>query len=150
MGYLKSNLFSLECVSCQGRPMGFPDSARQFNMAPSSISYEVMRDKRTGYHMEFVKKHNENPRIFTWTKDADTIPAKVAKCTKALGTGHYRLQPSLTMTRPWWTDPDVTLYSWLGFTQGSRSKGFRKSYGLHLWNDTRIELRFLAFRINLI
>jgi hypothetical protein len=38
--------------------------------------------------MDFVEKHNENPKIFNWTKDADTILAKVAKCTQALGTGH--------------------------------------------------------------
>jgi transposase len=38
--------------------------------------------------MNFVENHNENPKIFTWTKDADTILAKVAKCTEALGTGH--------------------------------------------------------------
>lgn len=38
--------------------------------------------------LEFIEKHNENPRIFTWVKDADTILAKVAKCKEALGTGH--------------------------------------------------------------
>ncbi len=36
----------------------------------------------------FIEKHNEKPRIFTWTKDADTILAKVAKCKEALGTLH--------------------------------------------------------------
>jgi transposase len=38
--------------------------------------------------MDFIEKHNENPKIFTWTKDADTILAKVAKCKEVLGTGH--------------------------------------------------------------
>jgi transposase len=38
--------------------------------------------------LDFIEKHNENPRIFTWTKDADTILAKVAKCKEVLGTGH--------------------------------------------------------------
>lgn len=38
--------------------------------------------------MDFVEKHNENPRIFIWMKYADTILAKVAKCTEELGTGH--------------------------------------------------------------
>ena len=38
--------------------------------------------------LEFIEKHNEKPRIFTWVKDADTILAKVAKCKEALGTGH--------------------------------------------------------------
>ena len=37
---------------------------------------------------DFIEKHNENPKIFTWTKDADTILAKVAKCKELLGTGH--------------------------------------------------------------
>ena len=35
-----------------------------------------------------IETHNENPKIFTWTKDADTILAKVAKCKELLGTGH--------------------------------------------------------------
>lgn len=38
--------------------------------------------------LDFIEKHNENPRIFTWTKDADTILAKVTKCKEVLGTGH--------------------------------------------------------------
>jgi hypothetical protein len=38
--------------------------------------------------MDFVKKHNEEPKIFTWTKDADTILSKVAKCKETLGTVH--------------------------------------------------------------
>ena len=37
---------------------------------------------------EYLATHNENPKIFTWTKDADTILAKVAKCKEALGTQH--------------------------------------------------------------
>ncbi len=38
--------------------------------------------------MDFIKKHNEKPKIFTWTKDADTILSKVKKCTELLGTAH--------------------------------------------------------------
>lgn len=38
--------------------------------------------------LDFIEKHNEHPRIFTWIKDADTILAKVAKCKEVLGTGH--------------------------------------------------------------
>jgi len=38
--------------------------------------------------MDFIETHNENPKIFTWTKDADTILAKVSKCIDLLGTGH--------------------------------------------------------------
>ena len=36
----------------------------------------------------YLAAHNANPRIFTWTKDADTILAKVIKCKEALGTLH--------------------------------------------------------------
>lgn len=36
----------------------------------------------------YLAAHNANPKIFTWTKDADTILAKVAKCKEALGTLH--------------------------------------------------------------
>lgn len=38
--------------------------------------------------MDFIEKHNENPKIFIWTKDADTILAKVSKCKELLGTAH--------------------------------------------------------------
>lgn len=38
--------------------------------------------------MDFIEKHNENPKIFTWIKDADAVLAKVAKCKELLGTGH--------------------------------------------------------------
>jgi transposase len=38
--------------------------------------------------MEFLDKHNQNPKIFLWTKDADTIIQKVNKCKQALGTVH--------------------------------------------------------------
>jgi transposase len=37
---------------------------------------------------EYLDAHNANPKIFTWTKDADTILAKVAKCKEAFGTLH--------------------------------------------------------------
>src|ERR1035437_2594895 len=37
---------------------------------------------------QYLDAHNVNPRIFTWTKDADTILAKIAKCKEALGTLH--------------------------------------------------------------
>jgi transposase len=36
----------------------------------------------------YLDAHNANPKIFTWTKDADTILAKIAKCKEALGTLH--------------------------------------------------------------
>jgi transposase len=37
---------------------------------------------------EYLDAHNAAPKIFKWTKDADTILAKVAKCKDALGTLH--------------------------------------------------------------
>jgi transposase len=36
----------------------------------------------------YLDAHNADPKIFTWTKDADTILAKIAKCKEALGTLH--------------------------------------------------------------
>ena len=35
---------------------------------------------------QYLDAHNAAPKIFTWTKDADTILAKIAKCKEALGT----------------------------------------------------------------
>jgi transposase len=37
---------------------------------------------------QYLDAHNAVPKIFTWTKDADTILAKIAKCKEALGTLH--------------------------------------------------------------
>lgn len=75
-----------------------PTSASWLNMVERFFSEITMKKIRRGVFtsvqalvdavMDFVEKHNENPRIFTWTKDADTILAKVAKCTEALGTEH--------------------------------------------------------------
>lgn len=36
----------------------------------------------------YLEIHNRNPKIFVWTKDAETILAKVTKCKEALGTLH--------------------------------------------------------------
>ena len=36
----------------------------------------------------FLEKHNEAPKIFKWTKNADTIIAKVNICREALVTVH--------------------------------------------------------------
>jgi transposase len=38
--------------------------------------------------MDYLDKHNENPKIYRWTKDAGTILGKVAKCKDLLGTVH--------------------------------------------------------------
>ena len=36
----------------------------------------------------YLTVHNDNPRMFVWVKDADTILAKVEKCKEVLQTGH--------------------------------------------------------------
>ena len=75
-----------------------PTSASWLNMVERFFSEITTKRIRRGVFKsvqalidaitEYVNRHNENPKIFTWTKDADTILAKVAKCTEALGTGH--------------------------------------------------------------
>ena len=37
---------------------------------------------------DYLKAHNSDPKIFKWTKDADTILAKVAHCKEAFETLH--------------------------------------------------------------
>ena len=36
----------------------------------------------------YLKEHNHDPKKFVWTKDAETILAKVNRCKEALGTPH--------------------------------------------------------------
>jgi transposase len=38
--------------------------------------------------MDFLDKHNLNPKVYAWTKDAGTIIDKVNKCKQTLGTVH--------------------------------------------------------------
>jgi hypothetical protein len=38
--------------------------------------------------MDFLRIHNENLKLFIWTKDAETILSKVKKCKELLQTGH--------------------------------------------------------------
>lgn len=38
--------------------------------------------------MDFLEQHNQNPKIFIWTKDAGTIIEKVNKSKEVLGTVH--------------------------------------------------------------
>ena len=75
-----------------------PTSASWLNMVERFFSEITTKQIRRGVFrsvqdlektiMDFLKMHNENPKIFTWTKDADTILSKVKKCTEALGTAH--------------------------------------------------------------
>lgn len=37
---------------------------------------------------KYMERYNQNPIKFVWTKDADMILAKIARCKEALGTGH--------------------------------------------------------------
>lgn len=37
---------------------------------------------------DYLKSHNQNPRVFVWKASADSILAKIAKCKEALGTLH--------------------------------------------------------------
>ncbi len=75
-----------------------PTSASWLNMVERFFSelttkrirrgvFRSVKDLETAV-MDFVKKHNEEPKIFTWTKDADTILSKVVKCKETLGTVH--------------------------------------------------------------
>lgn len=36
----------------------------------------------------YLTEHNRNPKAFVWTKSADAILAKIARCKEALGTPH--------------------------------------------------------------
>ena len=37
---------------------------------------------------DYLKCHNQNPRVFVWKASADSIMTKIAKCKEALGTLH--------------------------------------------------------------
>lgn len=37
---------------------------------------------------DYLKCHNQNPRVFSWKASADSIMTKIAKCKEALGTLH--------------------------------------------------------------
>jgi len=75
-----------------------PTSSSWLNMVERFFSELTTKKVRRGVFrsveelekaiMDYIEKHNENPKIFTWTKDADTILAKVSKCKELLGTRH--------------------------------------------------------------
>ncbi len=75
-----------------------PTSASWLNLVERFFSELTMKKIRRGAFksvqalidsiMDFLAQHNQNPKIFTWTKDAGTIIDKVNKCTEALGTLH--------------------------------------------------------------
>ena len=49
--------------------------------------FRSVRELKAAIH-DYVADHNRNPRIFTWTKDAETILAKVKKSKEALVAPH--------------------------------------------------------------
>lgn len=38
--------------------------------------------------MDYLEKHNQNPKRYVWTKDSGIIIDKVNSCKDVLGTGH--------------------------------------------------------------
>jgi transposase len=75
-----------------------PTSASWLNMIERFFSELTTKAVRRGvFHsveelkkaiMAFLKQHNDDPKIYVWTKDAGTILAKVAKCKEALVAEH--------------------------------------------------------------
>lgn len=75
-----------------------PTSASWINMVErffSKITEKMIR--RSSFNnteeldnaiLNFIAVHNENPKVYVWTKDADTIIAKWIKCKDALGALH--------------------------------------------------------------
>lgn len=75
-----------------------PTSASWMNMVERFFSELTVKRIRRGIFRtvaeleeaitNYLAVHNDNPRIFVWVKDADTILSKVKKCKEALQTGH--------------------------------------------------------------
>lgn len=75
-----------------------PTSASWMNMVERFFSELATKRIRRGIFRTVVEleeaitnyltAHNDNPRIFVWVKDADTILSKVEKCKEVLQTGH--------------------------------------------------------------
>ncbi len=65
--------------------------------APSFREITDKRIRRGSFHRvpefiaaieDYLKSHNQNPRVFVWKASADSIMTKIAKCKEALGTRH--------------------------------------------------------------
>jgi transposase len=75
-----------------------PTSASWMNMVERFFSELTNKRLRRGIFRtveeleeaitNYLAVHNDNPRIFVWVKDADTILSKVEKCKEVLQTGH--------------------------------------------------------------
>lgn len=65
--------------------------------APSFREITDKRIRRGSFHRvseliaaieDYLKSHNQNPRVFVWKASAYSIMTKIAKCKEALGTRH--------------------------------------------------------------
>jgi len=75
-----------------------PTSASWMNMVERFFSELTTKRIRRGIFRtvaeleeaitDYLAAHKDNPRIFVWVKDADTILSKVEKCKEVLQTGH--------------------------------------------------------------
>ena len=75
-----------------------PTSASWMNMVERFFSELTTKRIRRGIFRtvaeledaitNYLAVHNDNPKIFVWVKDADTILSKVKKCKEVLQTGH--------------------------------------------------------------
>lgn len=75
-----------------------PTSASWMNMVERFFSELTNKQIRRGIFRSveeleeaianYLRSHNDNPKIFVWVKEADTILAKVKKCKELLQTGH--------------------------------------------------------------
>lgn len=75
-----------------------PTSASWLNMVERWFRELTQRRLRRGVFksvpdliaaiQDFLQQHNDNPKIFTWHKDAETILAKITHCKEALVTQH--------------------------------------------------------------
>lgn len=75
-----------------------PTSASWINMVErffSKITEKMIRrssfkntEELNNAILDFIAVHNENPKLYVWTKDADTIIAKWIKCKETLGALH--------------------------------------------------------------
>jgi transposase len=75
-----------------------PTSASWMNMVERFFSELTTKRIRRGIFRtvaeleeaitSYLAAHNDNPKIFVWVKDAETILSKVKKCKEVLQTGH--------------------------------------------------------------
>ena len=69
-----------------------PGTGRGFLLIPTDRrrGQFVARQARRVVIEQYLDAHNADPQIFTWSRDADTIRAKIAMSQEALGTPRWR------------------------------------------------------------